>query len=173
MARPTPAPLRVVQLTDLHLLGDPAGRLRGVDTEATLGAVLAAARGDLARADLLLLTGDLAEHGEAAAYARLHRQLAGLGPRQFAVPGNHDDASRLARCFPASGRRRVAALALGTWPLLLLDSALPGSSAGRLDRRQLAWLRRQLRRHRGRPALVILHHPPLPLGTVSSRPAYQ
>ncbi|HEY5789650.1 MAG TPA: phosphodiesterase, partial [Gammaproteobacteria bacterium] len=172
-SRPRPArlprrpgrPLRLTQFSDLHLLGDPGQTLRGVDTAATFAETLDAAATAIRRADLLLLTGDLAEHGEAAAYARLRRQLAGLAARPFAVPGNHDDAARLARCLPASGARRVAALALGNWRLLLLDSALPGHSAGRLDRRQLDWLRRQLRRQRRQPTLVILHHPPLPLGT--------
>ena len=167
MARPAPAPLRVVQLTDLHLLGDPAGRLRGIDTEATLTAVLAAARGDLARADLLLLTGDLAEHGETAAYRRLRAHLDAHGADGWvqALPGNHDDPARLATTFHGTGNARVAALARGAWQLLLLDTSVPGQSAGRLDAAQLAWLDARLGERGPAHALVVVHHPPLPVGT--------
>jgi Icc protein len=159
--------LRLVQLTDLHLLGDPAGRLRGVATAATLQAVLAAARRDLARADLLLLTGDLAEHGEAAAYRRLRDQVDALGiaGRVHALPGNHDHPARLAAHLPATGDARVAALARTPWQLLLLDSSVPGRSAGQLDAGQLAWLDTRLAAAEQPHALVVLHHPPLAIGS--------
>jgi Icc protein len=159
--------LRVVQLTDLHLLGDTDARLRGVDTGATCRSVLAAVRRDLARADLLLLTGDIAERGEAAAYARLHRDLDALGADGLvhALPGNHDDPARLAEQFHATGEARVTALEHGNWQLLLLDSSVPEHSAGHLDRHQLEWLESRLATAPRRHALVVLHHPPLPIGS--------
>ncbi|RLA36821.1 MAG: 3',5'-cyclic-AMP phosphodiesterase [Gammaproteobacteria bacterium] len=158
-------PLRLVQLTDLHLLGDPAARLRGVDTGATWRAVFGAAREDLARADLLLLTGDLAEHGEAVAYARLSDDLESVerGVRVRAIPGNHDDPARLAEAFHATGEARVMALSHGGWQVLLLDSSIPGQSAGHLDSNQLDWLDTRLAKAPERHVLVVLHHPPLPI----------
>jgi len=158
-------PVRIVQLTDLHLLGDPGEALRGIPVERNLNAVLDAAAGDLARADLVLLTGDLAEAGEPAAYARLARAVAARTRRCFALPGNHDDPVHLANALPATGRDRVAVCRLGRWRLLLLDSTLPGRSAGHLDRRQLHWLEAQLGGASRDPVLVILHHPPLPIGS--------
>ncbi len=157
--------LRVVQLTDLHLLGDPGARLRGVDTGATCRAVLAAVHRDLANADLLLLTGDVAECGEAVAYARLRRDLDALGADGWvhALPGNHDDPSRLAAHFHTTGEARVTALEHGQWQLLLLDSSIPGQSAGHLDRHQLEWLELRLAAAPGHHTMVVLHHPPLPI----------
>ena len=156
---------RVVQLTDLHLLGDQGARLRDVDTGATCRTVLAAARRDLERADLLLLTGDVTERGEAAAYARLRRDLDALGADGWvhALPGNHDDPSRLAAHFHATGKARVTALEHGNWQLLLLDSSIPGQSAGHLDRHQLEWLESRLAAAAGHHTMVVLHHPPLPI----------
>jgi Icc protein len=159
--------VRVVQFTDLHLLGDPAERLRGVDTTATWRRVRDAARRDLARADLLLLTGDLAEHGEAAAYARLGEDLDALdgGVTACALPGNHDDPAALAATFDGTGPARVAAVEAGDWHLLLLDSSVPGRSAGHLDAAQLHWLDARLADTSERHALVVLHHPPLPIAS--------
>jgi len=160
-------PLRLVQLTDLHLLGDPAARLRGVDTCATWRAVFDAARGDLARADLLLLTGDLAEHGEVAAYARLSDDLESVerGIQVRAIAGNHDHPTRLAEAFHATGEARVMALPHGSWQVLLLDSSIPGQSAGHLDPDQLDWLDTRLATTPESHALVVLHHPPLPIAS--------
>ncbi len=169
-APPAPGPdatLRLVQLTDLHLLGDPRARLRGIDTEVTFRRVLDAARDDCVRADLLLLTGDLAEHGEAAAYDRLREHLADLaaGGRVLALPGNHDDPDGLAARFAGTGTARVAARRLGGWELLLLDSSVPGRSEGHLDAGQLDWLDACLTRAAHRHTLVVLHHPPLSVGS--------
>ncbi len=161
-------PLRIVQFTDLHLLGDPAARLRGIDTERTFRDVLAAARRDCARADLLLLTGDLAERGETAAYARLRAHLDAqrlADGRVLALPGNHDDPRRLAAALPGTGADRVAAVCHAGWELLLLDSSVPGRSEGRLDAGQLDWLDARLTRAAPRHALVVLHHPPLAIGS--------
>jgi Icc protein len=161
-------PVRVTQFTDLHLLGDPAAHLRGVDTEATFRAVLDAAQRDCARADLLLLTGDLAENGEPAAYARLRAHLDAqqvADDRLLALPGNHDAADELATVFDGTGTARVTARTLGGWEVLLLDSSVPGRSEGHLDATQLDWLDARLARAARRHALVVLHHQPLPIGS--------
>lgn len=160
-------PVRLVQLTDLHLLGDPAARLRGVDTEATFQAVLRAAENDCRRADLLLLTGDLAERGEAQAYARLRTDLDAFGADGWvqALPGNHDDPAGIAGAFHGTGTDRVAAIPLGGWHLLMLDSSVAGRSEGHLDAMQLDWLDARLTRAARQHALVVLHHPPLAIGS--------
>ena len=164
---PSTEPLRMVQFTDLHLLGDPAARLRGVDTGATWRAVLAAARRDLTTADLVLLTGDLTEYGEMAAYARLRRDLdaSAVNGQTWAIPGNHDDPARLTARFRGTSGPRTAAIARDGWQLLLLDSSVPGQSAGLLAGAQLDWLERRLSDAPGRHALVVLHHPPLAIAS--------
>lgn len=42
-------------------------------------------------ADFVILAGDLADHGEQAAYERIQEILAALKPKAFMTVGNHDD----------------------------------------------------------------------------------
>ena len=87
--------VQLVQLTDLHLLADPDGRLKGVATLASLRATLRAAAADLAGADAIVLSGDLVQD-QPAAYAHLPPLLTPLGLPVLCIPGNHDLPSALA-----------------------------------------------------------------------------
>lgn len=147
---------RVIQITDCHLEGE-AGRIkRGCDPDATLAAVLAEAR--RWRPDALVATGDLADEGEPAAYARLRQHLSALGVPVYAIPGNHDQRERMRRFLCGGAIRWVDEAPLDGWRLLLLDSTIPGEPGGRIDEATLAALPA---RAGGRPNLVFVHHPPI------------
>ncbi len=167
---PCPSPLavslRVLQLSDPHLLADPEGSYR---QRRPLPALARALRIGLAeRVDVLLLSGDLCQDETWGGYARLRDLLAAELPPELPVallPGNHDHPVLLRA---ALGRRAVIAPAELPCPggrLLLLDSHLPGAVGGRLGAQQRGWLAERLRAGSpGRPTLVALHHPPLPIG---------
>ena len=70
LARRHDAPAMLVQLTDSHLFGEPDTAMLGVNTDASLRAVLRQIEADGKHPDLLLATGDLSQDGEAAAYRR-------------------------------------------------------------------------------------------------------
>ena len=65
----------LVQLTDCHLFGEPETVMLGVNTDASLRAVLRQIDADGKHPDLLLATGDLSQDGEPAAYRRLAATL--------------------------------------------------------------------------------------------------
>lgn len=87
---------RLLHLSDLHFRpGDPDDRdSAGRALVATVGAWAAAGQAP----DVLIISGDLVEHGQAAAYPvaaafldRLRKAAGGLPPeRVLCVPGNHD-----------------------------------------------------------------------------------
>ena len=60
----------LLQITDLHLLAAANSRLLGVDTAASLDAVLHAALSERA-ADAMIVTGDIAHDAAEATYARV------------------------------------------------------------------------------------------------------
>lgn len=155
--------MRIAQLSDLHLRD---GRLySGVDPWQALQAALARVAALQPAVDLLLLTGDLADDGQAATYARLARHLRDSGLPHVVLPGNHDDPTRLGAAFRESpwGRAPGWRYPLPECTLLMLDTSVPGEEWGDIGVRHLDWLTQQAL-PAGQRALLALHHPPLALG---------
>jgi Icc protein len=148
------APALLVQLTDPHLFAEPAIML-GVDTEASLRAVLAMIRRDHGDADLLLATGDLSHDGSEQSYRRFADALATLGMPVRCLPGNHDVPAALQRTL---GSWTQPVTDVGAWRVVLLDSHADGSNAGHLERAQFELLDHALAGGQGRPTLVAVHH---------------
>ena len=166
------APLLIAQLSDPHI-GTGAGFLGGrMNTELALRRAVSHVAAMDPTPDLVLLTGDLTEHGSAAEYALVADALAPLSMPVYAVPGNHDDSrvarDALHRCMPVASDAPDGACCyqfrLGELHLVALDTVVPGRSHGALEPLQLAWLARTLEACRRQPVLIFMHHPPLPTG---------
>lgn len=152
--------LRIVQITDCHLSGDPDKTYRGVNSHQNLQALLEAVK----RFDphLLLLTGDLSEDASPASYQALQAYFAPLGVPVLALPGNHDDAGLLAEAFPGSPVDSVAVSRHGRWQIIRVNSCVEGKPEGRLSRQTLKQLNHVLLDESHRPKLLALHHQPIP-----------
>ena len=154
------APARLLQITDTHLLADPAATLLGVDTAATLTAVLDQALAEHVP-DAVLATGDLAHDPDGtAAYERFHRLLEAryAGP-VLSLPGNHDLGAALDAALGTS-----RSLQLGPWEVLTFDSHRDGQAEAAFTAGDLRALERRLQDAAGDHLLLTCHHPPLPVG---------
>ena len=161
----TGAPIRILQLTDFHLLADPTHKMMGVNTEDTFIATLDAASKQNSAPDLLLLTGDLVQEAGADTYLRLRRHLERLDIPSFCLPGNHDDWSLMRGILAAGKVSCEPGGAFGAWQVICLDSTVPDNPGGFLDRSQLELLESLLADQPEKFALVSLHHSPLPTGS--------
>lgn len=165
-------PLRIVQLSDIHLMQSPEGRVMGVDTDETFHRVLAAVAEEVPEPDLVVASGDLAHDEVRPTYERLSGLLREHGylERCRLVPGNHDTPALLREVFAARFDDAPEGSAcfgqrLGAWTVLGLDSHFPGEVGGKVGPVQLAWLRERLAEAPDSPTLLFLHHPPGPIGT--------
>ncbi|MFC4277450.1 phosphodiesterase [Achromobacter aloeverae] len=152
-------PVLLIHLSDAHLCAD-ATLMLGVDTEASLRAVIDQARREHGDADLLLATGDLSQDGSESAYRRFARIVGELGLPVRCLPGNHDAPTVLAR---ALGHWTKPVSDVGAWRVIALDSTVAGSNAGHLDRHQLELLDTAAAGAGPRPVLVALHHNAVPM----------
>lgn len=157
--------MRLLQISDPHLLADPRGLCRGRQPLQQLRRGLElASSGVCGVIDLLVLSGDLCHDESWQGYCRLRDLLQELGLPAALLPGNHDHPIRLRAALGRHGPIAPALVPCGTFDLLLLDSHLAGSDAGQLGVIQLRWVQAQLARRAPRPLLVVVHHPPLAIG---------
>jgi Icc protein len=164
--------LRIVQLSDIHLVESPEGRVMGVDTDESFRRVLSAVAEAVPEPDLVVATGDLAHDEIQPTYERLRALLGDYGhlERCRLVPGNHDTPALLRRVFPSGYGDAPEGSAcfvqrLGGWTMLGVDSHLPGEIPGTVGAEQRAWLRERLAEAADSPTLLFVHHPPGPIGT--------
>ena len=162
--------MKLIQITDLHLV-EPADRLFDADPQERLRLCLTDILTNHADADLLVVTGDLAHHGEPAAYAALKEAICGLPIRTRLLIGNHDDRTTFRSAFPTAPVdpngfiQSVMETRLGRF--LFLDTNEPGTHAGRYCMDRLLWLKDHLSTDLHYPNYLFMHHPP---GEIGFRP---
>jgi len=119
------------------------------------------------RPDLLLLTGDLTEFGDAASYAHLAEVLAPCPFPVHLMVGNHDDRAALLEAFPqtpSSAGFVHYAIELDGLRVLMLDTIEPGRHGGAFCEARAAWLAGELAARPQTPTVIAMHHPPFVAG---------
>lgn len=161
-----PYSFKVVQISDTHL-GQQPGPIRAgyPDSDAQLEAVIEDVLQRHGDADLVLVTGDLAEDPEAAVYQRLVDHLDRLRMPIVALAGNHDDHSVAREIFLRAGHGFDGEQVLGSWLVLGLNSCWPGHTAGLVQPHELQRLEDGISRHPEHWVLVAVHHPLVQVGS--------
>lgn len=152
-------PLRILHITDTHLRATAGATLLGVDTAASLAAVLDQALAEHAP-DAVLASGDLTHDGERAAYERFAEVLREhfTGPVVH-LPGNHDLSAPLARVLGEQDAVRA-----GGWEILGFDSHADHQTEASFDDAARRALAERIRGSRASHILLACHHPPMPVG---------
>ncbi len=111
--------------------------------------------------DLVLITGDVTNDGDAQSYRSVRAALSGIACPLRLIPGNHDDPATLAAEF---GSQPIVMRA-GGWRLVLLNTHVAGRDGGRLRSEELQAAAAVLADDAHAPVLVALHHPPVSLSS--------
>src|SRR5262249_40237002 len=156
-------PLRIVHITDTHIVAEPGAEVYGVDSFAALESLLAVMQRDPWTPHLLIATGDLSEDGSAVSYQRLRSLLTPLGLPVYCIPGNHDVLAEMHTHLQGGPIHLARRVVWEPWQIVLLDSQVPGQGHGYLSHRELTALEEALQEAPGYHTLVCLHHGPLPV----------
>ena len=153
------------QLSDIHIgfdrKADPEDNL--LRLRQVLARIVIAPQ----RPDLLLLTGDLTEWGDAESFATLAATLAPLDIPCWPIPGNHDLRETMVAAFPQVSLQDGFlhyALDCDGLRILMLDTFEPGRHGGAFCPARAAWLSAQLCAHPDTPTFIAMHHPPFATG---------
>src|SRR5258706_7553098 len=97
-----PKPVRIAQISDLHIRRPGALAYGRVDTAKALERCVAALNEFRPRPDLVVISGDLADTPTAEEYTYLKRLLAPLQLPFIGIPGNHDSRELMRAAFPSA-----------------------------------------------------------------------
>ncbi|GIF69132.1 3',5'-cyclic adenosine monophosphate phosphodiesterase CpdA [Asanoa ishikariensis] len=150
----------IAQLSDLHVDGGERSRRRVERVVRELAGLRPAP-------DVVLVTGDIADHGAEAEY-ELARELVDLPAPVLYCPGNHDGRAAYRKVLlgePASDAPVNRAHRVGGALFAMCDSSIPGQHDGLLEASTLGWLDAELTAAADLPAFVCFHHPPVVLGS--------
>ena len=156
----------IAQMTDIHIGFDPDARpeeLNRIRFRATLDRLLTAPN----PIDMLVLTGDLTDHGDKDSFEKTAALLNTCPFPIHAIPGNHDSRDGLLHAFPETpvhdGFIQYAVEQDGL-RILMLDTLEPGRHGGGFCEIRRDWLAAELAAHPDTPTLIFMHHPPVVSG---------
>lgn len=151
----------IAHLSDPHLDGSEEARSR-------LRRITSYLREFQRPVDVVLVTGDLADHGLESEYAELAAELK-LDVPVLVLPGNHDVSAPLrtglAPFVDSAGEGHPVHQVhdVGAARFVLLDTSVPGEDHGLLSAESLAWLDAVLAEPVDGLLFVAFHHPPFAL----------
>lgn len=171
--------IRIAQLSDTHFLEQDALPEGGhsYDTDAAFDAVLAHL-GDQPPVEMVVVTGDIADHGRSAQYRKASAAFARLPAPVNVCPGNHDFEApfRAGVARPSVSTSRV--VKIDNWAFLFVDSnagvmesnraglridppdGLRLNTNGLLGSHEAAWIAQMCEATTADHVFVWLHHPP-------------
>ena len=141
----------LLHLSDPHLLGGSAPLLGKVDSDALLQQLFDEVRASGARPEAVIFTGDLADRGEAEAYAKLRAIVEpackAMGAKVIWAMGNHDNRANFRTGLldqPADDAPVDHTYFINGLRIITLDTSVPGFHHGELSPDQLEWLAAEL-----------------------------
>ncbi len=172
-----PAPrFTIAHLSDVHLLSEGRKQYDAIVPEDGLRLAIARLRRLDPVPDALVFSGDLADKGEPAAYARIRELVepvaAEMGAQVVWVMGNHDDRAPYAAELFDRDHGDTAADDIPAQDavydvrglrIISLDTSVPTYHHGELTDDQLAWLSEVLATPAEHGTVLALHHPPIPV----------
>lgn len=163
---------RVLQISDTHIVKQGAFANAVVDTNAALASTVETinrSQDKIGPIDLVVVTGDLTDHGTPDEYAVFRDLIAPLHCPLVAVPGNHDDRDAMRTAFsdapwmPRQGPINLR-VDLEDVTVIGIDTLVTDGPYGEICAPTCDWLAEQFGKLDGRPILLAMHHPPFDTG---------
>ena len=161
--------MKFIHLTDPHLVPRPQ-KLYDIDVHDRLAKAVASINAHHGDAQFCMVTGDLADRGEAGAYEDFLAILKDLACPWYPLVGNHDARAVARDVMPDLPWHEDGFLQYSIQTpvghFIALDSVDEGHGSGRICSRRLGWLESQLEesKARGESAFLFLHHAPFKVG---------
>ncbi len=153
----------IAQMTDIHIGFDPKARPEELNRQrfcATLERLLTQPN----TPDMLMVTGDITDRGDADSFIRTAQWLEKCPFPVHPLVGNHDSREELLRAFPGTpSNDGFVQYVIEQDGLLIiaLDTMEPGRHGGAFCPARRNWLKAVLAENKGAPTVIFMHHPPI------------
>jgi 3',5'-cyclic-AMP phosphodiesterase len=158
--------LKIIQITDTHILDDGAPSFNDFDTSSSLLRVIDHINKNESDIDLILLTGDLVHEATSSSYQKLANHLSTLTLPVHCLPGNHDDIEQMNGVMKSNGHDVDKIIKAESWLIILLNTCVKGEHRGELAHSELEFLRSTLEANPDAHCLIALHHHPVPVNSL-------
>jgi 3',5'-cyclic-AMP phosphodiesterase len=167
-ATPADHAVLIAQMTDIHVGFAPHEQPEGLNL-SRFRATLARLIDGPNRPDMLVLTGDITDHGDAESFAKTAELLRDCPFPIIPMVGNHDSRAGLLGAFPqvmpAEGGFLHFVIDGGMGlRIICLDTLEDGRHGGAFCEARAAWLAARLAEDPHAPTLIFMHHPPVVAG---------
>lgn len=167
-ATPADRAVLIAQMTDIHVGFAPDEQPEELNLtrfRATLARLIDGPN----RPDMLVLTGDITDHGDAESFAKTAELLRDCPFPIIPMVGNHDSRAGLLGAFPqvvpAEGGFLHFVIDGGMGlRIICLDTLEDGRHGGAFCDVRAAWLAARLAEAPHTPTLIFMHHPPVVAG---------
>ena len=161
-------PIRVLQLSDLHLFQDQAAIMPGIgiNTYDSLQHVMRLVDESVQQQtpSLMAITGDVSQDHSVASYQLTKQIFRHLTFPIIATMGNHDDYAMFTQALndPKDSAQKI--VYLGNWMILFVNSNWPPYHVpGKLDDNELVFLNTALTAGSDKHVIIFMHHHILPV----------
>ena len=163
-----PRAVLIAQMTDIHVGFAPDEKPEELNLtrfRATLARLIEGPN----RPDMLVLSGDITDHGDAESFAKTAELLEACPFPIVPMVGNHDSREGLLGAFPqvvpteGGFLHYVVEVPLGL-RIICLDTLEDGRHGGAFCEARAAWLAARLAEAPETPTLIFMHHPPVVAG---------
>jgi 3',5'-cyclic-AMP phosphodiesterase len=166
-ATPSSGALLIAQMTDIHVGFAPDEKPEELNL-IRFRAVLDRLFNGPNRPDMLVLSGDITDHGDFESFAKTAELLGDCPCPIWPMVGNHDSRAGLLSAFPqvqpAEGGFLHYVIEAGGLRIICLDSLEDGRHGGAFCEARSDWLAARLAEAPEAPTLIFIHHPPVVAG---------
>ena len=156
----------IAQITDIHIGFDPDAKPEELN-RVRFKSVLERLRSAPQKPDLIVMSGDLTDHGDRDSFLKTAALLEDMPCPLAPMVGNHDTREELLHAFPdcaSSGGFVHYCIDQDGLRIICLDTLEDGRHGGAFCEKRRDWLRGRLEEKTDCKVLIFMHHPPIVSG---------
>jgi 3',5'-cyclic AMP phosphodiesterase CpdA len=155
--------MKIIQLSDTHILSDKNSKLFGINTYIMLEKALKSIKENHLDADFLVITGDLTQDGEYKSFLNLRELISDFPIPIKLILGNHDKKDTFNKVFDICSNDNYVQYSLiqENKAFIFLDSTIKNEEYGILCDERLQWLDKECLKYKNKDIYLFMHHFPL------------